>query len=348
MLKRVFLFLAIGIPGLFILFLILSTLLDYHPAPTEIIHDSKTPAVISDSSKLDVLIWNIGYCGLGAEMDFFYDGGEQVRSSKSSVKENLQHIRGFIQSNDTVDFILLQEVDKNSKRSYGINEYDSIASVFENWHNFYGKNYDVWFVPLPPSNPMGRVNSGLMTLTNSMPASVTRHSFPGNFPWPKGLFLLDRCFLVSRFQVSDNKELLVINTHNSAYDDGSLRKEQMEFLKEFLLAEFNKGNYIIVGGDWNQSPAGFKPSYDYVFDDVNHLELPAEYLPGEWSFVFDKKVPTNRRVTTPFNPDSTPTTIIDFFLISPNVKMLKINTINLNFENSDHNPVLLSIELNRE
>ncbi len=36
------------------------------------------------------MIWNIGYCGLDASMDFFYDGGEQVRPSEEKVKENLE------------------------------------------------------------------------------------------------------------------------------------------------------------------------------------------------------------------------------------------------------------------
>ena len=52
--------------------------------------------------------------------------------------------------------------------------------------------------------------------------------------------MLDRCFLVNRYPVSNGNELLMINTHNSAYDDGSLRKQQMDFLKDFLWLNMRK------------------------------------------------------------------------------------------------------------
>jgi endonuclease/exonuclease/phosphatase family metal-dependent hydrolase len=37
---------------------------------------------------------------------------------------------------------------------------------------------------------------------------------------------------------------------------------------------------------------------------------------------------------------------IDFFLISPNIEVLEIRTLDLEFENSDHLPVLMKIKLN--
>ena len=79
-----------------------------------------------------------------------------------------------------------------------------------------------------------------MTLSKYDAASSVRFSFPGNFSWPLGLFFLDRCFLVNRYTLKNEKELLVINTHNSAYDDGSLRDEQLKFLKDFIQAEYKR------------------------------------------------------------------------------------------------------------
>ena len=73
--------------------------------------------------------------------------------------------------------------------------------------------------------------------------------------------MLDRCFMVNRYPLENGKELLVINTHNEAFDPGEIRKAQMAYLKEFLLSEYAKGNYIIAGGDWNMSPPDFKPEF---------------------------------------------------------------------------------------
>jgi len=84
--------------------------------------------------------------------------------------------------------------------------------------------------------------------------------------------MLDRCFLVNRYPLKNGKELLIVNTHNSAYDNGTLKKQEMAFLKQWLLDENNKGNYIVVGGDWNQCPPRFKPDYnDNAFDAVDYF-----------------------------------------------------------------------------
>ncbi|NJM15622.1 MAG: hypothetical protein HC896_09855 [Bacteroidales bacterium] len=91
--------------------------------------------------------------------------------------------------------------------------------------------------------------------------------------------MLDRCFLLQRFGLSNGKQLVVINTHNSAYDDGTLRNLQMNYLKTILKNEQASGNYIIVGGDWNQCPPGFIPNYNgHVFDSVQLKTITQDYL----------------------------------------------------------------------
>lgn len=319
---------------------------DYKPDPTTLVFESNTPSTLADTNEYNLLIWNIGYCGLNKEMDFFYDGGKMVRPEKESVLKNLDAVNAFLGKNDTIDFFLIQEIDKKSKRSYKTNQFEIIDNQLNDYDGYYGKNYDVFFVPVPPNNPMGKVDAGLATYSKFIPKRSVRHSFPGNYAFPKGLFMLDRCFLVNRYNLSNGKELLVINTHNSAYDDGSLRKGQMDYLKSFLLEEYNKGNYIIVGGDWNQSPFALNHTYKNPFDTIDNSVIEENYLPKDWTWFFDNSQPTNRRVSTPYNEKTSLTTIIDFYLLSPNIEALTINTINLNFENSDHQPVLAKIKLN--
>ena len=158
--------------------------------------------------------------------------------------------------------------------------------------------------------------------------------------------MLDRCFLVNRYKVDGNKELVLINTHNSAYDDGSLRKMQMNYLRRFLLEEYLQGHYVIVGGDWNQSPPGFTPEYKKdIFDDQDFTPIPADYLPEGWAWVYDDTEPTNRRVMIPYQQGTTPTTVIDFYLLSPNIRLISVNTVDLDFAVSDHQPVRMKVQL---
>lgn len=331
---------------IFVLFLLKSTFGDYKPREQSILLQNESSDILSSSTAYKLIIWNIGYCGLDASMDFFYDGGKQVRPSKQKVEENLDSVISILKNNDSIDFYMLQEVDIDSKRSYYINQNDSIKESLTGYFSTSALNYKVAFVPVPVAKPMGKVKSGLQTLSKYSASLVSRHSYPGNYSWPMGVFMLDRCFMVSRFSVDNTKELVLINTHNSAYDDGSLRAAQMDYLKDFLISEYEEGKYVIVGGDWNQSPAGFnKHIEDWIFDDENYAEIPESYMDTTWTWAFDTKTPTNRRVKKVYNRDETPTTLIDFYLLSPNIKKKSVKTLDLNFNNSDHHPVVLELVL---
>ena len=326
-------------------FFIYATITDYQPEEKITVFTSDNPDTLNDTLEYTLLIWNIGYCGLNAEMDFFYDGGKNVRPEENIVKKNITGVSNFLKSKDSIDFIMLQEVDKASKRSYYLNEYDSLSKIFPNNSKFYGKNYDVFYVPLPITSPMGGVNAGLMTISKYVPQSSVRYSFPGNYSWPLRLAMLDRCFLVNRYPLVNEKELLIINTHNSAYDDGNLKKQQMEYLKTFVEEEYKKGNYVVVGGDWNQCPPNFKPAFEEnIMDNEDRTNISPKYL-SNWVWAFDNSLPTNRRVKVPYTKGKTLTTVIDFYLLSPNIQSVNIKNNNMNFQYSDHQAVELKIKL---
>ena len=343
---RPFLYLILIMVGAFVLFLIYASIDNYKPVQVELQHDNNQAPALPDSSDLKLVIWNIGYAGLDASMDFFYDGGEQMRPSEEGVINNMKGIVKTLSPYESYDFILLQEVDRNSKRSYHFNQFEIIEEHFHRFGAFFGMNYNVFFVPIPIKNPMGKVESGLMSLSKHPPSAISRHSFPGNYSWPMKLFMLDRCFLVSRIPISNGSELVVINTHNSAYDDGSLREQQMTFLNEFLLYEYEKGNYIIVAGDWNQTPFGFDPVLpSHQFDTLNLTYVDKGFPAADWNWAFDSSLPTNRRVAVPYNQSTSLTTVIDYYLLSPNIKLEEVETVDVDFEFSDHQPVELHARL---
>lgn len=318
---------------------------DYKPEEKTIVFNSNNPDTLDASIKISLMTWNIGYCGLDKEMDFFYDGGTKVMTPKKKCLENLEAIKNFLRGNDSIDFFFIQEVDRKSKRSYNFDEYDTIKNALEDYHPFFATNYKVFFVPVPPASPMGKVLSGIALFSRHQPLSSVRYAFPGQYGFPKQLFMLDRCFMVNRYPLKNGKELLLINTHNEAFDPGEIRKAQMAYLKEFLLEEYAKGNYIIAGGDWNQSPPDFKPEFNGNPVNKDQMMMTSDYLPAEWKWVYDNKTPSNRTVIAAYDPATTTTTVIDIFLLSPNVREISVNCINLNFVNSDHNPVRVKVKL---
>jgi endonuclease/exonuclease/phosphatase family metal-dependent hydrolase len=343
-LKFLFILLLVIVLG-FIGLIVYALITDYKPKEAEIISLSEKPSILKDSLRITLLTWNIGYAGLDKDMDFFFDGGTKVITPENKCLENLKEIGKFLKINDSIDFILLQEVDKGSKRSYYQNEYDTLLNKLNNHFPSFAKNYDVFFVPKPLSNPMGKVLSGIATFSKYTPATSVRYRLPGDFGFPTQLFWLDRCFLVNRYPLENGKELVIINTHNEAFDEGNIRKAQMEYLKIFILKEYNNGNFVIAGGDWNQSPPDFKP--DFLGNQVNtsQMVMPSDYLPVEWEWIYDTATPSNRSVIAAYDPASTPTTVIDFFLLSPNIESGYVKCFQLGFKNSDHNPVIINVKL---
>lgn len=332
----------------FVLFVAYSYFTDYQPEEkTEVFRSAKL-AEPDTQMTYSFVSWNIGYCGLGATMDFFFDGGTRMNDSLERTVKNLENVRSFLKSNDSLDFIFLQEVDFHSKRSYYINEYDSIKKTLFGYKSFYGKNYDVKFVPSPITSPMGRVVSGILSFSKKEPTESIRHALPGRFSFPTYLFMLDRCFLLNRHKLANGKELVVINTHNAAYEDSLVKAEQMTYFKTVLTTEYQKGNYVIVGGDWNQCPPEFsKFAFSKELPEENYglISIDKNYLPHDWVWAFDRSAPTDRYLNKPYNKTTSAKILIDYFLVSPNVEVLDVKTVNLEFENSDHNPVLCSVRL---
>ena len=343
---KYFLYIVLLIVILFVAFLSYISLTDYQPDNEIEIYKGQSSSEISDSAQFNFLIWNIGYCGLNREMDFFYGGGKQVYPSDEVVFANIQGVKNAIRSLNNIDFALFQEVDLSSQRSHFTNQVDTLSNLFRGFNVAFGQNYLVPFVPVPISKPMGSVNSGLLTLSKYSPTSIKRYAYEGNFSWPTSLFMLDRCFLVNRYPMQNGKELLIINTHNSEYDDGGLRVAQMKQLKIFVEAEFKLGNYIIAGGDWNQCAPDFEANFDMDrMDLVDKLDIPADLMSEGWRWFYDNKKPTNRRNITAYTKGETLTTVIDFFLMSPNVKGLKIENLEMGFQYSDHQAVIATIQL---
>lgn len=199
---------------------------------------------------------------------------------------------------------------------------------------------------------MGKVVSGIATFSKYTPVTSTRYSLPGDFGFPTQLFYLDRCFMVSRYSIENGKELVLINTHNEAFDEGgNIRTAQMESIKDFVLKEYNSGNYVIVGGDWNQYPPDFKPSFpaNKAFTgrigNFNLTGIESDYMPGEWEWIYDPSTPSVRTLMAEYDPSATPTSTCDIFLISPNIESVSAKCIQLDFTSSDHNPVIISVKL---
>ncbi|MDR3366492.1 MAG: hypothetical protein LBO71_05960 [Prevotellaceae bacterium] len=325
-----------------LLFFAVATFTEYRPAPQEVLYSNPQAAKRLPDS-ISVTSWNIGYGGLGKAADFFYDGGKMVRPDEEDVLKNLQGIKDFLQAH-AGDFLLLQEVDVDSKRSYGIDELRSIAGErYDDNRRFFAYTYKAWFVPAPFFHPLGRVQAGIATFGAREPHHVVRYAYPNSMPYPRRLFLLKRCFLVCRYATQSGKELVLINTHNSAFDNGEQRADELEALRRFAVEEYENGSYVAIGGDWNQNPPGYNNRAST--EQYTPYAISGSLFPEGWQWVYDKTAETMRFTNQPYVEGQTLTSVVDFFLVSPNVKAAEVTVHRLGFEHSDHNPVTATFVL---
>jgi endonuclease/exonuclease/phosphatase family metal-dependent hydrolase len=328
--------------------LITSSISDYRPENRTILRlqpHEQEPFITDDT--LSLLSWNIGYAGLGKETDFFYDGGRMVIPPKHLFREYYESILMQIQAFDSIDLILLQEIDTFSSRSYYQNQYRDVATSLHSHQGIFVKNYDSRFVPVPVHQPMGRVVSGLSLFTRLPLTEAEQIVFNENYVWPTRLFMPDRCFLAATIPVNHAISLIVINLHLSAFDDGKLRNAQLGKVSDFMKTAWMKGHYVLAGGDWNMNPheGDFKGflSGDKTFSIP--LLSASSAFDSSWHISFDPGFPTNRDVAAPYSSGETPTTIIDFFIASPNIEVIEVKTLYDEFRYSDHHPVYLRFRL---
>ena len=163
---------------------------------------------------------------------------------------------------------------------------------------------------------------------------------------------LDRCYSVSRIPTSNGKELCVYNLHLSAYSaDGTIADDQMELLIADMQAEYEKGNYVIGGGDFNKDLLGDSSKYfgvstaGYTWSQPIRMDLiEASDIKLVAPLDEENPVASCRNADGPIREGQLRLTV-DGFLASPNVKVEGAKVIDLEFAYSDHNPVEMHITL---
>ena len=326
------------------------TATEFNPAPVEAAEVTRAGDVdtLKGGDSLTVLSWNVGYGGLGKDSDFFMDGGKDARSAdEATVKAYLGGISAAIEESGA-DLVLLQEVDSDSSRTYGIDERSFLDRGMS--CETYAMNYSCPFVPVPVP-PIGKVHSGLYTMTDDLIIDrAERISLPCPFSWPLRIANLKRCLLVSYLPIEGSeKQLVLVNLHLEAYDDGAGKIAQTKQLREFITGEYEKGNYVIAGGDFNQVFPGSLERYPNTHpENWEPGVLDADLLPAGWTLAYDLTTPTCRLLNQPYDPadlEGTQYYVIDGLILSPNVELKSVETLDAGFANSDHNPVRLEVVL---
>ena len=297
---------------------------------------------------------NIGFGAYSDDYSFFMDGGKESRAySKEAVIENVTSYTTAVAKLHP-DFALFQEVDIDGTRSYHIDQRPFILTVLPEKdipqvHTF-AQNYDSPYLFYPILEPHGKNKAGLLTVSTMEITQSVRRSLPVEGGFMK-LLDLDRCYSVNRIPVDNGKELLLYNLHLSAYtSDPSTADKQLKMLFNDMKAEYDAGNYIVAGGDFNKDLLGNSAEiFGHEELEENWAKpIPKKLIPDFIQLIapFDKEnpVPSCRNADQPYNESNFVVTV-DGFLVSDNVTVKNALVLDTKFQWSDHNPVYMDFVL---
>lgn len=294
------------------------------------------PSIDSSSTdRLEITTWNVGYAGLGAESDFVYDLGEQRRPLNGElVDDNSAAIEAQLQAMQA-DIFLLQEVAEPSWLTHRRDVLGRIVAALPDHQRTFGPDVNMRFVPPPFNLRVGNAIFSRVPLS-----SAERRGLPLEPNFELGLFR--KGYRMHIVRIDAERSWVIINIHLSSFDseEDDVRGAQVAALLSFAEAEYARGNHVVIGGDWNlrlaetDFPHTSDPRFMFWVRD-----FPQDQVPQGWAWAIDPSVPTVRGAHQPYVPGENFTLVIDGFLVSPNVRVERVEATDLNFRHTDHHPV---------
>ena len=310
-------------------------------------------AKVSVGEEYTIVTQNVGFGAYTADFTFFMDGGKESRAKSEESVINCINAAADKISSFSPDFALIQEVDIYATRSFHIDEKKLLDERFSGFSSTGAINYDSAYLMWPLFKPHGASKSSLVTYSAYGVSSAIRRSLPISTGLSKFLDL-DRCYATARIPTADGKELVIYNTHFSAYgSDDSIRTAQMTMLFEDMKTEYDKGNYCVCGGDYNHDFTGNSTkvlnggeSVDFGWAQPFPAELLENYagITRAMQYSAGEQRPTCRNCDVPYKEGNF-TIIVDGFLVSENVTVTYLENVQTGFEYSDHNPVVMKFTL---
>lgn len=308
-------------------------------------------AVLQKGEEYKILTYNIGFGAYTPDFSFFMDGGKSSwAKSRESVIETVQGAAELVDGIDP-DFIMMQEIDVNSTRSYHVDQYEQLNETFDDYYSSFAVNYDSAFLAYPLTQPHGKCYAGIALYAKYPIMGSLRRSLPISASLSKFLDL-DRCYSISRIPTENGKELVLINIHMSAYgNDASVRERQIAMLCADLQKEYENGNYVICGGDFNHNLKAH--NYEVLPVASWAYPFPRKELPEHFRFALDSFAQrdldalwdSSRNADMEWVSGETFTVTLDGFIISDNVQCIDYKHIKTGYSYSDHEPVVMRFKL---
>jgi len=251
---------------LIIILFVIIVIVFYFWAKRETVNDKLSVVSYADPLKgknervISVMTYNIGYLsGMNNNL--------AVASQKEFFTRNLEKLVYHL-GQIPIDILALQEIDYGSKRSFRVDQHDTIAKLFFPY-SLKAINWDKQYVPFPywpPSVHFGKVLSGQSIMSSwelSNPERIVLKEVDST-PFYYKAFYLDR-LLVSVVVQHPELDFLIMNVHAEAFDQAT-REEQI--MKIYQIFKEKRVHYpVILMGDFNSSPGSGEKAIHLFLDD---------------------------------------------------------------------------------
>ncbi|MBJ95895.1 MAG: hypothetical protein CMP23_15645 [Rickettsiales bacterium] len=291
-----------------------------------------------------VMSWNLQYSA-GRKLQFFYDGGSDVSVPTEQLHETLAGISAALRTVNP-DLVLLQEVDRDSRRSARLDQLPTLAAASGATCILSSPYHRSPFVPHPPSDPLGRVDMHLALLTPGGMLNGWRQALPLlQESALRRVFNLKRALLWAELPLAGSKQPLAIATsHLSAFSagDGTLSR-QLAALDQWIKTR-PEGQPWLLGADLNALPPGDLPQR--LPGDVRAYRAAAPAMAALLS-THRSAFPlaeTGSRTYLPFTAQE-PDRTIDYLLYGGPITLLNSRVAREYSHLSDHLPLIAEFAL---
>jgi endonuclease/exonuclease/phosphatase family metal-dependent hydrolase len=305
-------------------------------------------AALRAGQTFTLVSWNLQFCA-SRRHHFFYDGGAAVCVPRKDVLAT-QDSQAAVLARTAPDLVLLQEVDRDSRRTHRIDTLPALlaASRAARWASTW--YHRAPFVPYPLPTMLGRVDMHLalgsrtaMEGAERLPLPLLRESRL------RQTFNLKRALLWARVPVEGWRRPLHVGvTHLSAFSrgDGTMAR-QVAVLADWMSARESEGQPWLLAGDLNLLPPGDDP-HRLPDGMVSYPDQPnpIEHLTAR----FRTAVPRARwldpaqRTYLPFGADA-PDRKIDWIFLGPGLEVVDAGPVPDPEGLSDHLPLRALLHL---
>lgn len=346
---------AVGIVCMFTavlcLWVVMSTL-QIEPQQGAPFSSAQNTPTLTKGQSVKVLNWNVQFMAGNVNNHFFFDNGLDEWPAEAVLVNTIDAIAKLIESEDP-DVILLQEVDDGAERTYFQDQLglllERLPSTYQAQANTFYWQAD--FLPLPAL--WGPVGMKLSIISKYKIVAAERYALApiSSNSWIERQFQPRRAVLHAELESSDGRSFHVLNTHFSAFAQGTdTMSRQVGQVVELMKGFEARGEQAIIGGDFNLIPSkaayeGLTASEQFYYNpQISELEpmlalfasVPSKVdmngaHPEDWFTHSDNKY-----------LDKTPNKTLDYFFMTRGLKAheSQVRRDSIAVPISDHMPVI--------